>query len=436
MILHRPAAIPSGAGGAVVPRPTGSVALAAEHFAAASFYFVVGAAGLVWIAPDLAAGAFLSPHVAGVTHLFTLGWLTTTIFGALCQLLPVALGAPIRWPRVAHASFWTFTLGAGLFACGVADSAMTLNHMGIALVTAGIVLAAVNIVSSLHRARTRDATWIAIALALTFLISALGVGVFLLHNLHTGFIAAARVRVLATHLHIAVVGWALVVIIGVSHRLLPMFLLAHGAETRWTIRALTMLAAGVPMLAIGLNTPLVGARWVALACLEAGVVCYVMQVMCFFRARVRKHLDVSMRFVLAGLVFLVVAAALGPVVLFYGVAAPRIAVAYVVAGLLGAVALFVCGFLYKIVPLLAWTARYRRRAGKRAAQTIAGTYSARIAGLQLGLMASALSILVVAIMAASVRGVQTGAALFFIGAVLFVGQLLWVTFGGRAGADK
>ena len=71
---------------------TSSLALAAEHFAAATLYLLAGAAGLVWAAPELAAGAYLSPHVAGVVHLFTLGWLTMTIFGALCQLLPVALG--------------------------------------------------------------------------------------------------------------------------------------------------------------------------------------------------------------------------------------------------------------------------------------------------------------------------------------------------------
>ena len=84
-----------------------SIRLAAEHFAASILYLMAGAAGLVWIAPELATGAYASPHVAGVTHLFTLGWITTTIFGALAQLLPVALGAPIRsyrGPRGANSS--------------------------------------------------------------------------------------------------------------------------------------------------------------------------------------------------------------------------------------------------------------------------------------------------------------------------------------------
>jgi predicted Ser/Thr protein kinase len=39
-------------------------------------------------------------------------------------------------------------------------------------------------------------------------------------------LAEARVRVLAAHLHIALVGWVLTMMVGVSHRLLPMFLLS------------------------------------------------------------------------------------------------------------------------------------------------------------------------------------------------------------------
>ena len=98
---------------AVVPSQPGRgrFALPAAHFAVATCYLVAAAAGLVWIAPQLAAGAFASPRVAGVTHLFTLGWLTTTIFGALYQLMPSALGAPIRWPRIGYASLAAFAPG-------------------------------------------------------------------------------------------------------------------------------------------------------------------------------------------------------------------------------------------------------------------------------------------------------------------------------------
>ena len=129
-----PSAAPMG--GAPTPSPS-SVLLAGEHFAAAMLYLAAGAIGLVWIAPELAIGAFASPHVVGVAHLFTLGWLTTTIFGALYQLLPVALGAPLRSVRAGHASFWTFVPGVALFATGIAANLTVLHHLGIALIATG-----------------------------------------------------------------------------------------------------------------------------------------------------------------------------------------------------------------------------------------------------------------------------------------------------------
>ncbi|MEO8564530.1 MAG: hypothetical protein ABI601_20820, partial [bacterium] len=381
---------------------------------------------------ELAAGMYLSPHVAGITHLFTLGWLTTTIFGALYQLLPVALGAPIRWPRIGHASFWTFAPGAGLFACGVAEGSTLLHHTGLALVTAGIVLAMINLTSSLHRARRRDVTWAAIALAATFLVSTLALGIALLHNLHTGFLAGARVRVLATHLHVALVGWALIMMVGVSHRLLPMFLLAHGADTRWTKRALTFLSIGIPILAVGLDTRFHAAGWIAVVLLELGVACFLLQARSFYRARVRRRIDIGMRFAATALVFLASAAMLGPAVLAAGADAPRLAIVYVLLGLLGGVILFVVGFFYKIVPLLAWTVRYRDRMGRRDVPTVADMFSSRIALVQLWTMGTALGVLALAIVGGSARGAYVGAALYLGGVLLFASQIMRVAFGGGA----
>ena len=430
-VVHRPTFVPSGASAGLATPATGSITLAAEHFAAATLYLLAGAVGLVWVAPQLAAGMFLEQNVAGVTHLFTLGWLTTTIFGALYQLLPVALGAPVRWPRVAHASFGTFALGAGLFACGVAANATMLHHTGIALVTTGIILAAINIVSSLRRARSRDATWMAIALALSFLVSTLGLGLVLLHNLHTGFIAAARVRVLATHLHVAIIGWALIMIVGVSHRLLPMFLLAHGVDTRWTRRSLALLVTGVPILAVGLTVAASRLTWPGALLIVAGVLCFARQAYGFYRARIKKRIDIGMRFAAAAISCLLLASALGVALLVRGPNSTRVATAYVVLGLLGGIVMYVVGFFYKIVPLLAWTVKYRGRMGRSAVPTVAEMYSARVAIWQLGAMAAGLPLLAGSILAGSTLGARAGALLFLSGVLLFISQLVRVAFGGR-----
>jgi len=426
---HRVTSMPAGIAGGAVSPATGSIRLAAEHFAAATLYLIAGSVGLVWIAPELAAGNYLSPHVAGVTHLFTLGWLTMTIFGALYQLLPVALGAPIRWRMAGHVSFWTFAPGAGLFACGVAESSTMLHHLGVGLVAIGVILAVANIGATLPRARSRDVTWAAIAIALTYLSSTLVLGIVLLHNIHTGFLAEQRLHVLATHLHVAIVGWALIMIVGVAHRLLPMFLLAHGVNARWTKPAIILLACGLPLLALGINARIPAASWTAVALLELGLACFIYQAVSFFRARIRKRIDVGMRFAAAGVAFLVFAAALGPVVLWRGPSATRLATVYVLLGLVAGIVVFVSGFFYKIVPLLAWTARYSGTGRTGAAPTVAQLFSARVAEVQLVVMVGALVTLSVAILIGSAVGAYSGASLFMLGVLLFASQIGRVALG-------
>lgn len=420
---HRPTSSPPGLTGGLVTPASGSMRLAGEHFAAALLFLIAGATGLVWIAPELAIGAFPSAHVAGITHLFTLGWLTTTIFGALYQLLPVALGAPIRSVRAGHTSFWTFVPGAALFSAGVASSSTLLHHIGIALITIAIVTTAANVGSSLVRARTRDVTWAAVAISLSFLLSTLVLGVILVHNLHTGFLAAARIRVLASHLHVAIVGFALVMIIGVSHRLLPMFLLAHGADARWTRRALVLVPTGVVALVVGLTTQAAWLRWSAVALLEGGIACFVWQAAAFHRARVRKKLDVGMRFAAVAVSFLVVSALMAPAVLARGASLPRLATAYVIVGLLGGIVLYVTGFFYKIVPLLAWTVRYRGRMGKEKVPTVAELYSSPVAHVQLALMALGVIQLGAGTALGHAHCVRAGAIVFLCGVLLFASQI-------------
>lgn len=359
-------ATPAGAGidarlGPAADPPRVSSGLVGPYFAAATAYLVAGAVGLVWIAPDLAHGMYLSPHVASVTHLFTLGWLTLTIFGALGQILPMALGTRLQSARLGRVGFWLLVPGIGVFAAGVAFGATPLLAGGVMLLATGILGTVLNFIASLAHGRTRDVTCAAIAIGLIFLIAALLFGLVLTHNLHSGFVAAARVRILAAHLHVAVVGWVLIVVVGVSRRLLPTFLAARATDRRWSRPALVGLALGVPALATGLVATLPALTWVGAALLLAGMAAFLWQSYAFYRARARRQLDVGMQFVFTGLPILGAAAAVGPVVLALGGAHSRLATSYVVTALLGGLVPLVTGFLYEIVPALAWGDRYAGR---------------------------------------------------------------------------
>jgi hypothetical protein len=421
-------------GGALVPAPGASLRLPGEHFAAALAFLVLGAAGVIWVAPQLATGFYLSPHVAGVTHLFTLGWLTTTIFGAMYQLLPVALGAPVRSERMGHASFAAFVPGVAIFALGVMRSSAALRDVGIALLATGIVLLVTNVALSLRRAQRRDVTWGAMAIAVSFLSLTLVLGGLLAHNLQSGVLGGARLRVLAMHLHVALLGWVFVMIVGMSHRLLPMFLVAHGANTRWTGRALALLVPGVLALAAGLVSGVGVFDWVGFACVEGGVACFLMQARSFFRSRVRRRLDAGLRHVATALLMLAAAALLAPVVLALGFGHPRLGTIYVLLGLLGAFALYVIGFFYKIVPFLAWITRYRGRMGRERVPTVAELYAAPVAHAGLALYACGLVALVTGIAIAQAMVVRAGGAFLLAAVLLFTSQMMRAAWGTPRGA--
>ncbi len=138
-----------------------------------------------------------------------------------------------------------------------------------------------------------------------------------------------------------------------------------------------------------------------------------------------------MRYAGTALGFLVVSALLGAAVLAGGPEHRRLATAYVVVGLLGGIILYVVGFFYKIVPLLAWTVHYRDRTGTGIAPTIAQTFSTRVAHVQLALMALGVTLVATGVAAASAHVTRCGAVLFLGGVILFATQIVRVATGRR-----
>ena len=411
-----------------LPTSAASLRLPAEHFAASAAFLLLGAIALVIVAPDLAAGLYQSPRVIAATHLFTLGWLTTTIFGAFYQLLPVALGAPIRSTRLGHAAYCAYVPGVALFVSGVALVRPALIHAALVLVSVGVLCVVVNIGLTLPRATRRDVTWRAIALALSCLVLTLLLGATLAVNLTSGMLAGLRVHVTAVHLHIALIGWVLVTIVGISHRLLPMFLLAHGADARWTGRSLAALITGLALLVIGFAAGSRVILWLAVASIELGIGCFIAQAYSFARARKRPRLDAGLEHAGVGLLFLVLAALLGPAVLAFGRDHARLAVAYVMLGLVGGLSLYVVGQFYKIVPFLAWIVRFRAVVGRRPVPAVADLYSARAARLDLIAFSLGIPAMAAGVLFGSTGVVRLGSALFLAAVLLFVSQLVRIVW--------
>lgn len=351
--------------------------LPGEHFTAALAFFVLGAIGLVVIAPELAFGAFFVPSIIATVHLFTLGWLMLSIFGALCQFLPVAIGRGLRWQSLAHVTFCLQVLGAAGFVVGLALARRPLVITGAAALSAAFVLFAANLGVTLAAVRERSVTWWALAGAALYLVVTPVYGLLLQLNA-IGGLGLHRFHVVAVHAHVAIVGVVLLVIVGVAHRLIPMFLLSHGASERPAWVAVALLAAGAALLALPIGGMAVDAAGGVLA--AGGILAFVVQAIGFFRHRKRRGLDPGLRIAAAGLVALLAAMAIAPFALSKGLADLRLLSTYFVV-LLGALSLFVAGHYYKIVPFLVWYHRFGPLVGFRKVPKVSELFSERVAHL-------------------------------------------------------
>lgn len=401
--------------------------LPGEHFAAALGAWVLGCAGLVWVAPEVASGLFPLPRVIAVTHLFTLGWITLSILGALYQFLPVALGVAFRWERLGHVAFWLYAPGLVAFVAGLVWSwplAMVGGAIGF---TTALLLFLTNLVATLVRAPERGLTWWALFGAAISLFLTVVLGLMLVANLRTGFLADRRFVGVGVHAHVALAGWVMLVVIGVAHRLLPMFLLSHGAR-EWPGKAAGWLVGGgVGLLAVLYHSGWFFAQTLPGALIWLGVAIFLVQAAEFYRTSRKPRLDAGMRLAGAALVHLAIALVLAPLSLSRGVAAPRLAVAYFAAVIVGGFGLFVAAHHYKIVPFLVWFHRFGPLVGKGGVPQVADLYDGRVAHVAAALLALGAAGLVASIVLGAPVAARASAIALLAGAVTEAGQMYAVS---------
>ena len=316
--------------------------------------------------------------LAGV-HLITIGWLSLLMLGALYQFVPVITNTTLYSQRLPLYSLLAIVPGlaamlAGFVALGGTPFLSTSwLPIGGSLVLTGFALAAINLAVTLWRARPLPlpADFVAFSLVFLLLTGLIGVGFALAFALPRppAFLLALAGRGLSLHIAVGLGGWFTLTVMGVSYRLLSMFMLAPDEPRRSTHAALALTVGGLSLL---VASALVG-LWsgIALGWVEAlgatlagiGVVFYLADIVEFYRSRKRRQLElngvtaaVALTLVTLALVFAALAMAWGVLGRFAG----AIGYLFVFGGLTG----LGLSQLYKIIPFLTWLEVFGKRLGK------------------------------------------------------------------------
>jgi hypothetical protein len=407
--------------------------LPGTHFVGAVAWLVLGGAGLAIVAPDLAAGRYLAPRVLGVTHLFTLGVITASIFGALYQFYPMSLGAGARSVRVGVAGAWLLHSGTALLVAGLWLSRPALQAAG--WITLFIAVGCVSWNLLPHRRRMTQgrqaAAYVSAAhsmLGFAMLLAGARIGEGL------GWWTVDRTGAIAAHFHLAAFGFAGLTAVGVGSRMLPMFLVS-GSGPLWPLDVIGPTAvAGLMALGTGLllDLPLLTALGALLGAGAAGL--FVGMVAGYFRRRMIRVLEPAFGHVLAGFLALALALVTGLIQLAVPGVSYRSWIVYAELTLLGWLVVFIVGVWYRLLPFLIWLHFYRPGMGGQAPAP-AELVHRGAAWVTLLLMAGGIAALVSGSALGSAPATRAGAAGFLAGSVLVAGQYLRI-YAGRTGAQQ
>lgn len=346
-------------------------AVAIAWLIAAEFLMV---AGFGFPAADIA-----SPDTLVLVHIIAIGWLSMAMCGALFQFVPVLVAKPL------HAEGWTLvalvvlnvgllSLLAGFLALGGRIPPwLWLLPTGGALLIAGFALVAIDLGLTLQAARPMPLPARFVSVGLVSICATILLGGSFSLTLYSGAAGSLLSPLLASGVSIHAIaglgGWLTFTAMGVSYRLLAMFMLApdvDAASGRVTLLAGSVALAMAIVGGVFAITYAGGLSLVLSLAAASGlltVTCYAKDVRRLYQSRKRRALELNTRMALYSFASLYAAAALGTALVVAGSFSGHVGtVVFLVA--FGWLSGLILVNLYKIVPFLTWLETYGPVLGK------------------------------------------------------------------------
>lgn len=397
------AATAARAGSVVGPALQGSPALHVPlRFFVVGWLALMALPPVLLLRPEVLTTYHYNQYVIALTHLGVLGWIGSVVFGALYQLVPVVLQTRLHSERLARWHFLCHLIGfTGMVWMFWEWDLKQVGHYG-SVLAFGAGLGIYNLVRTMARAPWQRGVSLAVASALFWLavVLAVGLGVTaakctyesaarlspasplgaLVHALDATATYLKRfdqIGLMHAHAHVGVVGVYLMLLVGVSYKLVPLFALSPSPHpTRSVVSLLLLNAAVIGSFFTILHRSPWKVAFAALGVLAIGL--YLWEVLRLLRQRRRPVLDWPLRYFLTGLVWLGPVCGLALYLSWPGlVLTPRVGQLenlYGLWGLLGVLGFCLIGMLYKIVPFLVWYHRYGPWIGRQSVPALEELY--------------------------------------------------------------
>ncbi len=396
------------------------------HYALGTIAFIIASVLLFFAAGDLTA-SHIGPRVLSIVHILILGWVSMIIFGALYQLIPVVMEIKLYSEGLAYASLVTLAIGTIMMAWGFWESYIAptvIKHIGGTFLILSMLFFVYNVLMSAKKTTNKTIENKFIVTSAFWLLATVLFGIFILFNVSYGWTNKSSIDLLKVHALMGIVGWFMLLIIGVASTLMPMFFIAHQLNKKYLERSYILvnvgLVAGILLLYFFPNT-----SWASIFGLPIliGMGMFFKYNLSAYKKRLRKKLDIGMKLSVLAFIVFVASIILGISTLIVSDIYPefnsRVYLAFGASLLFGFFTILILGQMYKTLPFIVWLQKYQDKVGKFTIPLPSDLYSEKIADAHYYTVIPAIFTLILGLLISQEIVIQIAAIFFVITSLLY-----------------
>lgn len=390
-------------------------------YAALSF---LAATVLLFLSGNAFTQHYFQPRTLAITHTMALGWGTMIILGASHQLVPVLIEAKLFSNLLAYVSFVLAALGIPLLVCAFFHFQFDWTaQVGAILINVAILSFLINLAVSISKSKKENVHAVFVFTACTWLFVTTIIGLLLVFNFTKSILPEDSLHYLSLHAHIGIVGWFLLLVMGVGSRLIPMFLISKYDDPKrlWLIYLLVNAGLVSFIVMFFLAVPSVLFLLPLVAVLIA-LVLFANFCRNAYRHRLRKQVDEQVQISLLSVVMMLLPLLLLLIIillLVFSSANTKLALAYGFSIFFGWLTAIILGMTFKTLPFIVWNKVYHNKAGLGKTPNPKDLFKSGVFTKMRVLYLAGFGLFVIGIIIANVILLQVASALLLLAAVLY-----------------
>jgi hypothetical protein len=310
-------------------------------------------------------GYYFNPATLAIVHTMALGWGTMIILGASHQLLPVIIEGKLSSNSLAHASF--YLTGSGipfLVASFYFNNFTTTMQIGAVLINLGVLAYLINVLKSVLESPKKDIHAWYMSTASLWLFATTFFGLLLVFNFQYSLLSQASLNYLSIHAHLGIIGWFILLVVGVGSRLIPMFLISkytNDTLLKWVYMFINLSLVSFIVLKV-MNSSTIY-YYLPIGCILLAISSFAYFAYQAYKVRIRKKVDeqVGISLISVGQLFIPVIILIITLFTMPQTENHALYTLYGFSVFFGWLTAIILGMTFKTLPFIVWNKVYHNR---------------------------------------------------------------------------